>query len=136
MLFSDEEILSVVVFGLIKLVGYVFVARWVQRYYRPPHVARPLFVAISRIALGAAIAGLVAISFRVDKSMPWYLVLVSARAVEWLLVFWFFYERPTGTIDWQRLSVFTVFGTVVSCVLDLPAGFTAFVIPIMVYGIC
>ena len=136
MQFHDEEFLAAIVFGLIKLVGYYYVAAWVGRQYRPHRVATPFVVALSRVALGALFAWPVATAFDVEKSLPWYLVLVLLRSVEWGLVFWFFYERLDSKVEWKRLLIVTGFGTLVSCVLDLPAGFSAFVFPLMVYGIC
>jgi len=136
MLINDELVLGLLVFGLIKLVGYYFIVAWVGRYYRPHAVALPLVVALSRIALGALFAWLVASAVDVEKSLPWYLVLVLLRTVEWGLVFWYFYERVAGKVDWNRLLLYACFGTMASCLLDLPAAFTAFVIPLMAYGIC
>jgi hypothetical protein len=136
MLINDELILGAMVFGLIKLVGYYYVAAWAGRQYRLRQVAAPLIVALARIALGAIFAWLITSAVDVEKSWPWYLVLVLLRTVEWGLVFWRFYERPAGRLDWNRLVTLSCFSTLASCVLDLPAAFGAFVIPAMAYGIC
>jgi hypothetical protein len=133
---NPETVLGAIIFALIKLAGYWFLAQWLGRYYRPHEAAAPITVALSRIVLGALVGGFVALSFRVETNIPWYLLLVLVRAVEWALVFWFFYERLTGDTDWRRLALFACFGTVVSCVLDLPAVFSAVVIPLMFYGFC
>src|SRR5204863_374497 len=124
------------VFGLIKLFGYYFVAAWIGRRYRPPSVAKPLIVALSRIALGALFAWLIWSAVGVKESLPTYMGLVLLRAVEWALIIWFFHERPLGRLDGGRLAKLACFGTLGSCVLDLPAAFGAFVIPALAYGIC
>ena len=133
---DDELFFGLMVFGLIKLAGYYFAVRWVGRYYRPHAVPSPFVVALSRIALGALFAWLVASTLHVEKSLPWYVVLVLLRTFEWGLVFWYFYERVVGKVDWNRLLLYSCFGTMASCLLDLPAAFSAFVLPLLAYGIC
>ena len=136
MQFHDEEFLAAIVFGLIKLVGYYYVAAWAGRQYRTRKVATPFIVALSRIALGAIFAWLITSAVDVEKSWPWYGVLVLLRTVEWGLVFAYFYERPAGRIDWNRLVTLSCFSTLASCALDIPAGLSAFIFPLMAYGIC
>jgi hypothetical protein len=136
MLFSDDEMLAAFVFGLVKLVAYYFFVRRVARAYAPRKVALPLIVALARIALGAVLAFVVATTFDVHRTWSWYLVLVLLRAIEWGVVFTLFYEQTLTTIDWRRLAKHTALGALLSCLLDLPAGFSAIAIPIMAYGIC
>ena len=134
--FSDEEILGVAVFGAFKLVGYYFAVRWIARYYRPHKLPSALVVALSRIVLGAIVAWLVISTVDVGRNLSWYLLLVLARGLEWGVVLAYFYERAAGGIEWRRLAMFAGFGTVASCVLDLPAVFGAILVPMMAYGFC
>ena len=135
MIFSNDEVLGLLTFGAIKLVGYYYVARRVARAY-PPKVPMPLIVALARVALGALIAFLIASTFDVKSDLPWYLLLVALRAIEWGVVFILCYERTLVAIDWSRLRKASAFATLVSCLLDLPAVFGAFVVPALAYGIC
>jgi len=126
-----------VVFALVKLVGYWYLARWIGRNYLPGVVAAsPFVVSISRIVLGALVSGIVAGAFDVDNTLSWYAVLVLLRAIEWAAIVWLFYERLAADFDWKRLALFAFSGTVLSCVLDLPAVFGAIVVPMMAYGFC
>jgi hypothetical protein len=135
--FNDETVMAGVVFALIKLVGYWFLARWIGRRYRTEvAAASPFVVALSRVVLGALVSWIVATAFQVDNSLPWYSVLVLLRAIEWAAIVWLFYEQLAVELDWRRLALFAFFGTLLSCVLDLPAAFGAVVMPMMVYGIC
>lgn len=136
MIINEEAVLGSLVFAAIKLVGYRFAVKRVVRYYPTNTYAAPLVVALSRMVLGGLFAWPVASTFDVHKTLPWYGVLVLMRILEWGLVFWYFYERPAGAIHWRRLALFAGFGTVVSCVLDLPAAFSALIVPLMVYGFC
>ena len=134
---NEETVLAGVVFALIKLVAYYFVAkRFALRYLPNVQAAPPLLVALSRIALGAVLAAIVAMRFQVDNTLPWYLLLLLLRVVEWAAIVWLFYERLAGEFDFARLAMFTGVGTLVSCLLDLPAVLGAIAIPIMAYGIC
>ena len=133
---NPETILGSIVFALVKLIGYRFLLAWIARYYRPHQTVAPIVVALVRILFGALVAGLVATAFHIGPSLGWYLVLVLARAIEWAVVIWFFYERLTGATRAGRLALFALLGTLVSCLLDLPGGFGGVFIPIMVYGFC
>jgi hypothetical protein len=136
MIFDGESILAALVFGAIKLVGYFFLARWLGRRYRVGTASTPRYVAVSRVALGALVAWLVHSTLHVYPGLPWYLVLVFLRLVEWLAVFWYFHERPAGTVDGTRLLACGLLGTLVSCLLDAPAFFGAMVAVFGVYGFC
>jgi hypothetical protein len=135
--FNDATVMAGVVFALIKLVGYCFLARWIGRNYRSEvAAASPLVVALSRIVIGALVGWIVATACQIDNTLPWYAVLVLLRVVEWAAIVWLFYERLAVELDWRRLALFAFFGTLLSCVLDLPAVFGAVVMPMVVYGIC
>jgi hypothetical protein len=137
MIFNDEAMLAGAVFALVKLVGYVYVAARIARHYRPGVVASPaLLVALSRVALGALLAWIVAMGFDVHKTWSWYGLLVGLRFVEWAAIVWLFYERLASEFSWDRLLTYAGLGTAVSCVLDLPALFFAVAMPILAYGIC
>ena len=124
-------------FAAIKLVGYVFLARWIGRRYRPDVVAAPaVVVAVSRVALAALVGWIVAMSFDVDNTLTWYSILVALRFVEWAAIVWLFYERLAAEFDWGRLAMFAGTGTALSCVLDLPAVFGAVAAPLLAYGFC
>jgi hypothetical protein len=136
MIFSDEELLGTFVFGLIKLVGYYYVVRNVARGCPARPLASPLVVALARIALGAVIAFPVVSTMGIHKSWPMYGALVLVRFIEWAFIFVLFYERSFTAIDWKRIGRHATFGTVVSCLLDLPAVMGAVIIPVLAYGIC
>jgi hypothetical protein len=135
--FNEATVLAGLVFALVKLVGYWFLVRWIGRNYRTEvAAASPLVVALSRIVLGALVSWIVATAFKVDNTLPWYALLIALRAAEWAAIVWFFYERLAVEFDWRRLALFAFFGTLLSCVLDLPAVLGAIAVPIMTYGLC
>jgi hypothetical protein len=136
MILDQESVVAAGVFVLIKLVGYRLLVRWLERHYHLDQPAPAMLIALSRIALGALVGGLLALAFHVEAKLPWYLLLVVLRAIEWAVVFWFFYERRADHIDWRRLAACSFLGTVASCLLDVPAVFSAIAVPIMAFGFC
>jgi hypothetical protein len=135
-LLNGENAVFALVFGAIKLLGYYFLVRWMGRSYRVDRTPAPLVVALSRIALGAIVAWLVHTTFQVEPRRALYPALIAVRMVEWALVVAYFYERHTSAMQGRRLLLWSFLGTVVSCVLDIPAFFGAIVTVFGLYGFC
>jgi len=133
---DGEAVLATVVFGAIKLLGYFFLARFLGRRYCVGVASTPYRVAVSRMVLGALVAWLVHSTLHVQPNLSWYPALVVVRTIEWALVLWYFYERPTGAANASRLLTWSALGTLVSCLLDAPAFFGAMVAVFGVYGFC
>ena len=127
---AGPEVLGVVYFAAVKLVGYTAAAKYLKGKYSRPEVNAWLAGGV-RTFIGLAF-GIFAVFFAsqldIFRSTPaFFVLLVPVRIVEWLLLLWLFFERPNW--GWSRALGWAATGTVWSFVLDVPAIFAVFALP-------
>jgi len=117
------DALGLLYFCGIKFAGYTAMAAVLRRRY-------PGATAASwRVGLAAGMGVMLLTEpLQVVTGTPgFYLLLLPVRLAEWLLVLWWFYERPGWR--WQRALGRAGVGDVWSCLLDVPALAAVFLLP-------
>lgn len=127
---AGAEMLGVAYFAAVKLAGYTAAAKFLKGKYARPEVNAWLAGSV-RTFIGLAF-GIFAVFFAsqldIFRSTPaFFILLVPARLVEWLLLLWMFFERPDW--NWGRALKWASLGILWSFVLDIPAIFAVFVLP-------
>jgi hypothetical protein len=124
------EGLGFVYFATVKFAGYTAAASYLKRKY-PEAQANPWLAGGVRTLIGVAVGFAVVFLGKDVGLIPsgpgFFVLLVPIRILEWLLLLYLFFERPSWT--WQRAFKWSSLGTVWSFALDLPAILAMFVIP-------
>lgn len=124
------DALGLLYFCGIKFAGYTAMAAVLRRRY-PGATAASWRVGLARTVIGLA-AGmgvmlLVAPLHLAAATPAFYVLLLPVRLAGWLLVLWWFYERPGWR--WRRVLGWAGVGYVWSCLLDVPALGSALLMP-------
>ena len=97
--------------------------------HKPVAYANPVLFGIMRTMLGIlgglaiyAIGAIISEDYRL-----FYLILAPIRYAEWLLIIWWFYGRASPGV--LRLAGYSLFGSIWSCILDIPAVAAIFLLP-------
>lgn len=124
------DALGLLYFCGVKFAGYTAMAALLRRRY-PGATAASWRVGLARTVIGlAAGMGVMLLTARWHVgpgTLGWYLLLLPLRLAEWLLVLWWFYERPEWR--WRRALGWAGVGYVWSCLLDVPALAAVFALP-------
>jgi hypothetical protein len=122
--------LGLVYFAGVKLAGYSYAGRWLNRRLGASK-PRPLVFGIVRTVLGLVVGiafGMSMLGFEMVRSVPlFYVALLPVRICEWLLVLAVFYGR--APISGIRRLGYAAAGSVWSLILDLPAIYAVFALP-------
>ncbi len=126
---AGPELLGLVYFAAVKLIGYTAAASFIKRRI-PDSTASPWLVGGVRtvIGLGAGIgAAYLASQLGILRSeVGFYVLLAPIRICEWLFLLLVFFVHDW---DWSRSFKLAAMGTLWSYVLDIPAIIAVFVIP-------
>ena len=127
---GGPTIVGVTAFGAVKVAGYLTAGYVLKRRYKQPSV-NALGFGLARTALGI-FAGVTFASLALSVGIPnmvigFYLLLAPVRFGEWFLAIWAFFE--VGHLEFKRLVINSIFGSLWSYVLDLPAMLSLFLVP-------
>ena len=120
---------GLITYAAIKVLGYSLFGGRLHRWYKT--IKPPAFVfGVARTVLGF-FAGVITLFvlglFKIDFGIPFLLVLVPVRYVEWFLMLYFFYEKDELSLS--RISGYAVAGIVWSFILDIPVIVTLLLLP-------
>ncbi len=110
------EVISPLVFGLIKYFGYFYYLKFIGPTENAPNIK---MVATVRLVIGIVVGmSIYALLVTGRDIFPVYFTaILTGRFIIWYFIFYYFYKM----FDLKKRIKFTIGGTVVSYLLDIPA---------------
>ncbi len=114
-----------IIFGAVKFIGYTAYAYSLKKLLNSPETNIYVFGFV-RVLIGLIIGYAYFNLFQLiytegNVDVLYYLCLLPLRLAEWYLIIWWFFGK--GILNPKQIINYAVLGTVLSCVLDIPAAF-------------
>ena len=122
--------LGLVYFAAIKMTGYTIAGYQLKRLYQV-EAPNPFRFGAARTVLGIVAGvsfGFLTATLNIRQSeLVYYLTLAPIRFAEWSFIIWYFFDRTWSQPS--RLARYSLFGSLWSFLLDVPAILAVFVLP-------
>jgi hypothetical protein len=125
------EPLGLAYFAAVKLAGYSAFGGHLRKKFgaeQPRAIAFGAARTVLGLIVGIGFVALLAVSGMQRTEMAFYVLLLPVRFGEWLLAIWFFFSRRMP-LEQNAVVKQSVYGSVVSYLLDVPAIASVFILP-------